>query len=69
VGSGSGATSGKTLEGKSEKQWNLMCSAMLSFIYAAGDSMMICFPRKRSLSVSTTRAIWTRNREAKKLEI
>jgi hypothetical protein len=58
--------SSKRLEGESEKQRDLMCSAMLSFICIAGDSMTIRFPRKRCLSVSTTRAIRTWNREAKK---
>jgi hypothetical protein len=43
-----------------------MHSAMLSFIYVAGDSMTIHFLRKRCLSVSTIRAILTRDRGAKK---
>jgi hypothetical protein len=33
------------------------CSVALSFIGATGDNVMIRFPRKRCLSVSTTRAI------------
>jgi hypothetical protein len=37
-----------------------------NFIWV-GDSVMIHFPRKRSLSVSTTCAIWPQNREAKKI--
>jgi hypothetical protein len=40
--------------------------AMLSFICAADDSVMIHFLRKRCLSVSTTRTIWTRDQGAKK---
>jgi hypothetical protein len=43
-----------------------MCSAVLSFICTIGDNMTIHFPRKRCISVSTTRAIQTRNQEAKK---
>jgi hypothetical protein len=34
-------------------------SAALSFICTAGDNVMIHFPRKRCLSVSTTRVIQT----------
>jgi hypothetical protein len=56
------------MEGKSEKRWDLMFSAALSFIYAAGDSETICFLRKRCISVSTTRTIRTRDREAEKFE-
>jgi hypothetical protein len=37
-----------------------------SFIGAAGDRVMIHFPRKRSLSVSTACVIQTQNREAKR---
>jgi hypothetical protein len=37
-----------------------------SFIWAAGDSVMICFIRKRCLSVSTTHTIRTQDRGAKK---
>jgi hypothetical protein len=36
----------KRLQGESEKQWDLMCLAVLSFICATDDSMMIRFPRK-----------------------
>jgi hypothetical protein len=39
--------SSKRLEGESEKRWNLMWSAVLSFICAASDSMMIRFPREK----------------------
>jgi hypothetical protein len=37
-----------------------------SFIGTTSDSVTIHFPRKMCLSVSTTRAIWTRNRGAKR---
>jgi hypothetical protein len=40
---------------------------MLSFICAGGDSVMIHFPRKKCLSVSTSRAIRTQDRGAKKI--
>jgi hypothetical protein len=40
-----------------------------SFIDAAGDRVMIHFPRKRWLSVSTARAIRTQNRGAKRGEV
>jgi hypothetical protein len=40
----------------------------LSFICAAGGSMMIHFPRKRCISISTTRAIRTWYQGAKKFE-
>jgi hypothetical protein len=39
------------------------------FIGAAGDSVMICFPRKRCIFVLTTRTIWTRDRGAKRVEV
>jgi hypothetical protein len=39
---------------------------VLSFILATGDSVMIRLPRKRCLSVSTSHAIRTRDRGAKK---
>jgi hypothetical protein len=39
---------------------------MLSFICAAGDRVMIHFPRERCLSILTTRAIRTRDRGAEK---
>jgi hypothetical protein len=39
---------------------------MLNFIYVASDSVMIHFLRKRCISVSTTRAIRTRDRGAEK---
>jgi hypothetical protein len=58
--------SSKRLEGESEKRWDLTCSVVLSFICAVGDNMIICFPRKRYLSVSTTHGIQMRNQEAKK---
>jgi hypothetical protein len=61
VRSGSTVTSSKRLEDKSEKRWDLMCSAALNFICVAGDSVMIRFPIKRCLSVSTTHAIQMRN--------
>jgi hypothetical protein len=54
------------LEDESEKRWDMTCSVALSFICAADDSMMIRFPRKIYLSVSTTHAIQTRIKEAKK---
>jgi hypothetical protein len=38
---------------------------MLSFICAAGDGVTIHFPGKGCISISTTRAIRTRDREAK----
>jgi hypothetical protein len=60
--------SSKRLEGESEKRWDLMCSTALSFICIVGDSVMIHFPRKRCLFVSTTRAIRTWNQEAKKFK-
>jgi hypothetical protein len=41
----------------------------VSFIGVVGDSVMFRLPRKRCLSVSTTRAIWTRDRGAKRLEV
>jgi hypothetical protein len=46
-----------------------MCSAMLSFICTVGDNVMIRFPRKRCLFVSTTHAIRPRNRGMKSLEV
>jgi hypothetical protein len=36
------------------------------FIGIAGDNMMIRFPRKKCLSISTTRAIWMRSQGAKR---
>jgi hypothetical protein len=50
----------------------MMGQDMLSganFIGAAGNSVMIHFPRKMCLSVSTTRAIRMRNRGAKRGEV
>jgi hypothetical protein len=32
---------------KSEKRWDLTCTAVLSFICAVGKSVMIYFPRKK----------------------
>jgi hypothetical protein len=43
-----------------------MCLVALSFICVAVDSVMIHFPRKRCLSVSTTHEIRARDRGAKK---
>jgi hypothetical protein len=40
-----------------------------SFIGAAGDSVTICFPRKRCIFVLTTRTIRTRDRAAKRVEV
>jgi hypothetical protein len=37
----------RRLEGKSEKLWDLVCTAASSFICMTGDSMTICFPRKK----------------------
>jgi hypothetical protein len=69
--SGGGTTSSewesKRLEGKSEKCWDLVCIVAFNFICVPGNSVMIHFPRKRCLSVSTTRAIRSRDREAKKV--
>jgi hypothetical protein len=39
-----------------------------NFICAVGDSVMIRFPRKRCLSISTTNVIRLQDREAKKVE-
>jgi hypothetical protein len=68
--SGSGAVCSKwksnRLEGKSEKRWDVTCSAALSFICVAGDSVMTRFPRKRCPSISTARAIRTQDQEAEK---
>jgi hypothetical protein len=58
--------SSKRLEDESEKRWALMSSVVLSFIYIVDDSMMIRFPRKRYIFISTTHAIRMWNREAKK---
>jgi hypothetical protein len=43
-----------------------MSTVAPSFIWAADDSVMIRFPRKRCLSVSTTHTIRTWDRGAKK---
>jgi hypothetical protein len=70
MGSGSSATSSKwrskRLEGESEKRWDLTWAVALSFIRVAGDSVMIHFPRKKYISISTTYAICAWDREAKK---
>jgi hypothetical protein len=52
---------------ESEKRWDLMCSVALSFICTVGDSVMICFPIKRCLSVSITHAVRTRDRGSEKI--
>jgi hypothetical protein len=41
----------------------------VSFIATAGDMVMIRFPEKSCLSISTTHVIWTRDRGAKRLEV
>jgi hypothetical protein len=56
----------KRLEGKREKQWDLVCTMASIFICVICNSVMIRFPRKRCLSVSTTRAVWSRNHGRKK---
>jgi hypothetical protein len=43
-----------------------MSTVASSFIWAASDRVMICFPRKRCLSILTTHTIRTRDRAAKK---
>jgi hypothetical protein len=43
-----------------------MSTVAPSFIWATGDSVMIHFPKKRCLSVSTTHTIQTRDRGAEK---
>jgi hypothetical protein len=40
-----------------------------NFIGAAGDMVTICFPKKMCLSVSTTSAIRTQNRGAKRVKV
>jgi hypothetical protein len=49
---------------ESSKCW-MIHSVMLSFVCVAGDSVMIHFPRKRWLSISTTHAIWAWDRAEK----
>jgi hypothetical protein len=70
LGSKNGVASSKSrskkLEDKSEKLWDLMRSTALNFICTAGDSVMIHFPTKRYLSVSTTCAIQLQDRGAEK---
>jgi hypothetical protein len=56
----------KRLEGKREKRRDLVCTMASIFICVICNSVMIRFPRKRCLSVSTTRAVWSRNHGSKK---
>jgi hypothetical protein len=56
------------LEGEGEKGWDLACTAALSFICMVNDNVMIRFPRKRCLSISTTHAIRPPDREDKKIK-
>jgi hypothetical protein len=56
----------KRLEGKRAEVMEVGVHSATSFICVAGDSVMIHFPRKRYLFVSTTRAIRTRDRGAEK---
>jgi hypothetical protein len=62
----------KKQEMMGRQEWEMMGRDVLSsinFIGVANDRVMIRFPRKRCLSVSTTRVIRTRNRGAKRLEV
>jgi hypothetical protein len=43
----------RDLKAKSEKQWDMACTVEFNFICVAGDMVMVHFPRKRCLSVST----------------
>jgi hypothetical protein len=61
VQSESGATSNERLEGERAEVMGLGVHSGTNFI-----CVMIHFPRKRYLSVSTTRAIWTWDRGAKR---
>jgi hypothetical protein len=54
----------KKLKSRNDLDW--MHSAILSFVWVVGDSVMIHFLRKRCLSVLTTHAIRTWDRGAKK---
>jgi hypothetical protein len=59
--------SSKRLEGERAEVMGLGVHSGINFICALGHSVMICFPRKRCLSISTTRTIRMRDRGAKKL--
>jgi hypothetical protein len=57
----------KRLEGERAEVMGLGMHIGIIFICATGNSVMIHFPRKRCLYVSTTRAIQTQDQGAKKL--
>jgi hypothetical protein len=65
-GSGAAVKSNKRLEDERVEVMGLDVHSGTSFICLAGNSVMIHFPRKRYLSISTTCAIRTWDRGAKK---